>query len=326
MHEQYNDPEAPSRECSGWDEIVKCLEDFPASEVSYTEQCDVERTDWVFRGLADSCFCLEPRIEREALSTSWSWPALEKRVASEFKSRARMHLNAAMVPQDELTWLAQMQHYGIPTRLLDFTYSPFVALYFAIRDQTKEKKKREEEKKSQVRLWAINATEVDYQFKRVVDRAKAEVRKRAGKEDTRLAPFSNNPDDFYRDEESVISEIQGLQVLIAESLLATGSHRVELERQGCVAVASPPTFNPRLASQQGVFLVNCAGDSPFRVSINKMMKPCRVEWCKRFDIAIDAAPEIEQKLFRMNIHEQSLFPDMEGLAGFIRQKLRLHWK
>jgi hypothetical protein len=27
----------------------------------------------------------------------------------------------------------------------------------------------------------------------------------------------------------------------------------------------------------------------------------------------------------MNIHELSLFPDMEGLAGFVRQKLRLYW-
>ena len=36
--------------------------------------------------------------------------------------------------------------------------------------------------------------------------------------------------------------------------------------------------------------------------------------------------EIEERLFQMNIHEQALFPDMEGLAGLICQKLRLHWK
>jgi hypothetical protein len=27
----------------------------------------------------------------------------------------------------------------------------------------------------------------------------------------------------------------------------------------------------------------------------------------------------------MNIHELSLFPDIQGLAGFVRQKLRLYW-
>jgi hypothetical protein len=37
-------------------------------------------------------------------------------------------------------------------------------------------------------------------------------------------------------------------------------------------------------------------------------------------------PEIEGKLFQRNIHEQSLFPDMEGIAGLIRQKSRLNWK
>ncbi len=86
MLEQSNDPNVPSRNCSDWAEIVKCL---------------------------------------------------ERLVALEFRSRARMHLNAALIPdqKDEFTWLTQMQHYGIPTRLLDFTYSPFAALYFAIREQ-----------------------------------------------------------------------------------------------------------------------------------------------------------------------------------------------
>jgi hypothetical protein len=116
-----------------------------------------------------------------------------------------------------------------------------------------------------------------------------------------------------------------LAALIAESLSAKRTYRGELNRQGCVCVASPPVFNPRLASQQGAFLLNFAQDLSFNESLIKMMGPCN-GWCKTLDIAAGAISEIEGRLFQMNIHEQSLFPDMEGLAGLIRQKLRLHWK
>jgi hypothetical protein len=49
-------------------------------------------------------------------------------------------------------------------------------------------------------------------------------------------------------------------------------------------------------------------------------------WYKTLDISIGAIPEIERRLFQMNIHDQSLFPDIEGLAGVIRQRCRLFWK
>ncbi len=318
MRQQSGDPKVPSHRCSNWTEIARCLEAFPSSEVNYAEDGEM-RTAWVFRGLADSSYLLEPTIERQARFKNMSWRALEQLVTLEFKSRARMHLDATLIPdsKDELTWLAHMQHYGIPTRLLDFTYSPFVALYFAIREQRK--------RRTRLRLWAIDAIAVNNQFKIVTYKAERAARERAGKKE-KFEKLSIHPDDFSTDADSTILEMQETSTLLAKSLRATGTYRAGLEGQGCVAVASPPAFNPRLASQQGVFLVNCAEGLTFRDSLSQMMARCGIEWCKRFDITRDASSEIEQRLFQMNVHEQSLFPDIEGLAGFIRQRARLHWK
>jgi hypothetical protein len=38
----------------------------------------------------------------------------------------------------DLDYLAYMQHYGVPTRLLDFSYSPYIAAYFAFEDPKNE--------------------------------------------------------------------------------------------------------------------------------------------------------------------------------------------
>lgn len=122
------------------------------------------------------------------------------------------------------------------------------------------------------------------------------------------------------------SETHSLRERILDSMQATGTYRAELGRSGCIAFALPPAFNPRLASQQGVFLVNCVEELSFAESLNRMMSQANTEWCKMFDIAVESVGEIEQRLFRLNIHEQTLFPDIEGLARFILQKIRLHWK
>ena len=58
--------------------------------------------------------------------------------------------------------------------------------------------------------------------------------------------------------------------------------------------------------------------------VEKMMG-AKSGWCETFDIAPGCFREVEERLFQSNIHEQSLFPDMEGLAGLVRQKTRLHW-
>jgi hypothetical protein len=328
------DPHIQGRRCSSWTDISKALEGFKPPQVTIEREGDVIKTGWVFRGLKSACYELEPVIEREARSKSMRWPALELLVLSEFKSRARMHLSAPSIPEDEISWLALMQHYAVPTRLLDFTHSPFVALHFAVSPEKEKKCARSgpEEKKCVrsipesecgARVWAIDAEAVNRRFTAVARQAERLRRKREGKPTGHMAGLSFA--DLGYDRDSITAEIDGLQRLIAESLSYPRTLKEEVHRQGCVCVASPPAFNPRLASQQGVFLLNCAQDLTFSQSLEKMMAP-EGDWYRIFDIDNCAIPEIDQRLFQMNIHDQSMFPDIEGLAGFIRQKIRLHWK
>ena len=58
---------------------------------------------------------------------------IERRMLREFRRRAHHYTSGPPDQGDNLEWLALMQHHGGPTRLLDWTYSFYVALYFAMK-------------------------------------------------------------------------------------------------------------------------------------------------------------------------------------------------
>jgi hypothetical protein len=78
-----------------------------------------------FRGQADASWPLKPSLLRKRGGLK-----AEQALVKRFKQNAYLLLPPRPVQEHE--WLFIMQHHGVPTRLLDWTESPLVAVYFSV--------------------------------------------------------------------------------------------------------------------------------------------------------------------------------------------------
>lgn len=90
---------------------------------------------WLYRGHQISSWelrCSLDRSDGKVLRGKLARLDYEKKIFAEFKRRAVPYLR--VYPQNDWEWLALARHHGLPTRLLDWTKNPLIALHFATAD------------------------------------------------------------------------------------------------------------------------------------------------------------------------------------------------
>ncbi len=108
--------EAETYTVGSWTELMELL-----YHDSWSPALQRFRSGYVYRGMEDRDYPLTTTLNRLGESH------LEKHLLRNFRKYSQIEDENKSI----WNWLALAQHHGLPTRLLDWTYSPLVALHFA---------------------------------------------------------------------------------------------------------------------------------------------------------------------------------------------------
>lgn len=251
---------------------------------------------WIFRGMS-SDFPLQTSLERVLIDADINLAKaleIERKLLKEFKRRAHYYVDPLPTHGDVLGWLALMQHYGAPTRLLDWTYSFFVAVFFALRDAVSNPP---QDRKPAV-VWALYRDA--FGLKEQAPAAKAAY-------DTAEAKSSWQADMGRPDADNIYDGINGYLLHIMDNPTRS------------IWAINAFQLNERLSLQQGLFL--CPGDLTTSFEDNLMAGAPSPEnlMCFKISTEPEARREMLGALHRMNINNASLFPGLDGFASSLRQ-------
>jgi len=209
------------------------------------------------------------------------------------RSKAHLYFDLLRHPLGTVDMLSIMQHNGAPTRLLDWTYSPSVAAFFAAADQMTQGGEPGA-------IWAVNQSKVKYWSNHVYQ--------------TQFNHSKLNELDLH-------VEIEEHEIdFSSEEVFSTLRHRSNLAyvTGGFVVALLPRLHNLRLVNQQGVFLANLMLDTPFQESLERMLQDAGKPSIMKFEFPGRIVKALLQRLMAGNIHRGVLFPDLSGLCSFIR--------
>jgi hypothetical protein len=231
------------------------------------------RAPFAFRGVANQAF--PPRTSLSRLGGRF--PTLEDPLLRNF----RKYAVASEVPRDSTwNWLAVAQHHGLPTRLLDWTYSPNVALHFATENFDE---------------FGVDGMILAIDFIACRNHLPASLKEILDREGALL--FTAEMLNIYA------------------KTLEEFDRNVAREGDHCVAFFEPPSLDERIVNQAALFSFV---SNPV-VQIDEWLNRQEAGLARRIIIPASLKWEIRDKLDMANITERVIYPGIDGLSRWLRR-------
>jgi len=249
-----------------WSEVYEAL-----FADTYNPRTARYKSRYAFRGVSSASYHLETSLMR----LGGEYPKVEAHLLRQFMKYAYRYIPEK---HNHWHWLSMAQHYGLPTRLLDWTYSPDVALHFATANTATFDRDGA--------VWKVN-------YKKLHER---------------LPPI-------YR---GVIQD-QNTWILTVDLLEEMFKNLNELDAAGhakgnFLLFFEPPSIDQRLFNQFAYFSIASRPD----LVMDKLLELHPDAWYKII-IPKELKWEIRDKLDQKNMSERTLFPDLNGLAIWLKR-------
>lgn len=271
--------------------FAACIEELLSATLA--RQGDAPYSGNWYRGIGRSkAHSLKPSLYRHpAIGTVEGLIVLERQMLEDFARQNVLHGNTMQVhgEPDDFRALFFMQHYGVPTRLLDWTGNPFIALYFAL--TTAERKANSDEYSEDAAVWVLDPVSWN-------DHALADVS--YGKE----GPVSLDSEE---------AKAYGPRKLF-KGKLETSAIKTLYERP--VAILGVAN-NARMFAQRGVFTMFGKMLHPMeqQYDADKFPEDCLV----KLVVPKAKIAELTGRLLQIGYTDSVSYPDLHGLAMEIKR-------